>query len=125
MDRRSLGAAGEEAAARYLEGAGYRILDRNIRRGRCELDIIAEGEGVMAFVEVKTRSSSRYGAPAEAVTPAKQRNIVRAALLYLQERDMEPTEIRFDVIEVLREGGADRIRHIPGAFDGADGSLFY
>lgn len=125
MDNRALGVAGEDAAARFLEYAGYRILDRNIRLDRCELDIIAEKTGTVVFAEVKTRTSVRYGAPGEAVTPAKQRHITRAALRYLQEKGMEPMEIRFDVLEVLHRGGSFDIRHIPGAFDGAGGNLFY
>ncbi len=124
--RRDLGFRGEEAAARFLEAGGYEILARNVRLGRCELDIVARDGARLVFVEVKTRSGEGYGRPAEAVTPAKQRRIVQAALLFLQREGLQPAELRFDVVEVRwRRDGAALLTHIPHAFDGAGGNLFY
>ena len=77
---RKLGLYGEELACKYLQAKGYVILERNFRCRRFgEIDIVASKAGVLSFIEVKTRCSSRYGKPAEAVTLAKQRKIYRVA----------------------------------------------
>ena len=111
MNRRAFGAEGEAAACAYLRKKGWTIIETNVRRGRGEIDIVARNRGLTAFVEVKRRSSLRYGRPAEAVNPEKQRRIVGAAALYMQENGLE--RVRFDVIEIL----SDEIRHIENAFD--------
>ena len=82
--------------------------------GRGQIDIIACQEGTYLFVEVKRRSSGKYGAPIAAVTPAKARRILRAASLYLAMHGLSDQPVRFDVIELL----PGTVRHIPGAFDG-------
>lgn len=116
MNRRVFGNAGEDAACRYLKERGWEILGRNVHCGRNEIDIIARKRRLIAFVEVKRRSSLRYGRPAEAVDAEKQRRIVQAAALYMQENGLENTNIRFDVIEVL----PGELRHIEAAFDASD-----
>ena len=116
MNRRAYGSAGEDAACAYLAQHGWRILDRNVRRGRNEIDIIAQKRSTVAFVEVKRRSGLNYGRPAEAVDREKQTRIVRAALLYMQEHRLSDAKIRFDIIEIL----PGEIRHIEGAFDATD-----
>ena len=113
MNKREYGAEGERAARDFLVASGYRILAMNYRRPCGEIDIIARKRGVTAFVEVKRRSSGRFGRPAEAVTPAKRQHIMRAAMVYMQENDMQDAAMRFDIIELT---GAD-IRHIENAFD--------
>ena len=113
MNRRGFGAAGEALAREYLERKGARILETNFRRPTGEVDIIAQFRRTIAFVEVKRRSSLRYGRPAEAVNPAKQAHIARTALLYLQENGLADAPVRFDVIEIL----PGEIRHIENAFD--------
>ena len=92
---------------------GAKILEANYRRPTGEIDIIAKKGRRVLFVEVKRRSSLRYGRPSEAVNPAKQAHILRTAQLYLQENGLEDAPVRFDVIEVL----PGEIRHIEGAFD--------
>ncbi len=99
-----IGRYGEDVATEFLEKKGYRIITRNFRAGRNEIDIIAEDKNDLVFVEVKTRNSARtyeydYGTPATAVTRAKRRRTVEAAREYLalNETDKMP---RFDVIEV-------------------------
>ena len=67
MNRRAYGNEGEQAACEYLQKKGWKILDRNVRRGRGEIDIIARKRKIIAFVEVKRRSSLAFGSPAEAV----------------------------------------------------------
>ncbi len=113
MNRRDYGAAGERSARDYLAAKGAKVLEMNFRRPTGEIDIVARLKKTLLFVEVKRRSSLRYGRPAEAVNAAKQAHILRTAQLYLQENGLEDAPVRFDVIEILPEG----IRHIEGAFD--------
>ena len=114
MNRRAFGAEGEAAACAYLRGKGWTVVETNVRRGRGEIDIVARNRGLTAFVEVKRRSSRRYGQPAEAVNPEKQRRIAGAAAIYMQEKGIG--KVRFDVIEIL----PGEIRHIESAFDATD-----
>ena len=116
MNRRAYGNEGEQAACDHLAARGWRILDRNVRRGRGEIDIIARKRALVAFIEVKRRSGLGYGRPAEAVNTEKQRRIAQAAALYMQEEGLEDSRIRFDIIEIL----PGEIRHIEGAFDATD-----
>ena len=82
---RRLGLYGEDLACKYLQANGYTILERNFRCRRFgEIDIVASKAGVLSFIEVKTRCSSRYGKPVEAVTLAKQRHLDRVAQCSLQ-----------------------------------------
>ena len=97
----ALGAEGERIAARYLVERGYRILARNYRFLRNEIDIIAKEGELLCFIEVKTRASLDKGYPAEAVTPRKQKEIARAASGYLSGIDGPLPDCRFDVIAIL------------------------
>jgi putative endonuclease len=97
----SLGAEGEQLAARYLTGCGYRIISRNFRFLRNEIDIIATDGGELCFVEVKTRASLDKGHPAEAVTVRKQKELVRAATGFLAALENPAPDCRFDVIAIL------------------------
>ena len=108
MNKRAFGSAGEDAACDFLTAKGWQIIGRNVRRGRGEIDIIARKKQITAFIEVKRRSSTAFGAPAEAVNTEKQRRIAQAAALYMQENGLEDARIRFDVIEIL----AGKLRHI-------------
>ena len=93
------GQCGEDAAAAFLKKKGYKIIKRNYKNKIGEIDIIAKNKEDLVFVEVKTRSSEKFGTPAEAVTYYKKQKIVNAAKWYLAQN---PTElnIRFDIIEV-------------------------
>lgn len=113
MNKRELGAEGEARARAYLLGKGAKILEMNYRRPTGEIDIIARQGKTLLFVEVKRRSSLRFGRPSEAVNQQKQAHILRTAQLYLQEKRLEDAPVRFDIIEVL----PDEIRHIENAFD--------
>ena len=113
MNKRSMGAQGEADARAFLTQKGARILETNYRRPTGEIDIIARQGRTLLFVEVKRRSSLRYGRPAEAVDRQKQAHILRTAQLYLQENRLRDVPLRFDVIEVL----PGQIRHIENAFD--------
>lgn len=113
MGVRYLGISGEMAARDYLTGLGAQILGMNVVSAGVEIDIIALIDDVIAFIEVKRRSSARFGRPAEAVTPAKMRRIIRGAEAYLAHNALTDRPVRFDVIEIL----PGEIKHIPGAFD--------
>ena len=105
-------------AAEFLMRQGYEILERNFRVPGGELDLIAETDAVLVFVEVKTRSNDRFGQPAEAVDRRKQEHMRRAAAYYLMLYPAEK-EVRFDVIEIfasMQDGVPflKDLRHIPG-----------
>ena len=117
MTTKSFGDQGEEVAAQYLEKHGCRILERQFRTKVGEIDIIAEEDGVLLFVEVKTRRPTCFGEPAQAVGYAKQQRIFRTAFLYLQKRGLEERACRFDIIEVLVTGGSQTVRRYENAFE--------
>ena len=120
--RRALGAAGEARAAAHLVGHGYRILERNVRAGGVEIDIVARRGGLVVFVEVKTRSSRALGPPEAAVDARKQARLVRGAAAWLRTRPMRVRRVRFDVIAVERDVSSRwQVRHIEGAFDAGGG----
>jgi putative endonuclease len=104
--RRALGQRGEDLVADWYETAGYRILDRNWRTRDGELDLVVSQGRTVVFCEVKTRRSTRFGAPVEAVTATKQRRIRTLALQWLAAQSRRGDELRFDVASVLfpREG---------------------
>lgn len=112
-----LGDAGENFAAKYLEERGYKIIARNYRTDFAEIDIIAELDDEIIFVEVKTRSNTRRGLPAEAVNLRKQKKIIEAASVFLQDEIYFNRACRFDVIEVYSDGTKFKIRHIENAFE--------
>ncbi len=116
LERRRTGAQGEDRARASLERAGYRILSRNYRCRHGEVDLVAEEGEVIAFVEVKARRSATFGIPALAVTAAKRRRILRAALHWLVSSGMPDRPVRFDVVS-LREGPAGwEVEILRGAF---------
>jgi putative endonuclease len=116
--RRRLGAEGEARAAAHLARLGYRILDRNVRAGGVEIDLVVARAGLVVFVEVKTRRSPSLGAPEWAVDPRKQARLVRGARAWLHERRPRLRAARFDVVACeVRADGSWRVRHLEGAFD--------
>lgn len=98
--RRELGANGEELAARAYVRAGWSVVARNWRCREGELDLVLARDGVLAFCEVKTRTTDRYGGPAAAVTPVKQARIRRLAMRWLAETECRAARLRFDVAVV-------------------------
>src|SRR5947208_15964439 len=116
--RSVLGEEGERAAARFLEARGYRILERNYRTRRGEIDLIAEDGRMLVFVEVKVRLDDRFGGPAAAITRAKQARIARLAQQYLAWRRVGDRTCRVDVVLIW---GADtktqRLELLRGALE--------
>ena len=116
MAGKYFGTEGEMIAMDYLTGIGAVILDRNVKIAGAEIDIIAKIGETYAFVEVKRRTSTRYGRPAEAVNVAKMRKIVRAAAIYAAMHGLSDKPLRFDIIELL----PGELNHIPAAFNASD-----
>lgn len=119
--RLSLGERGETAACGFLKGRGYEILKKNYKCKLGEIDVIARRRGRLAFVEIKTRTNARFGAPQEAVDLRKQTKIFKVAQWYLKEKKMEKTPIAFDVVAVLwGEKQAPEMHLIADAFEKRD-----
>ncbi len=116
--RSILGTAGEAAASAWLEAHGYKILDQNVRTRFGEIDLVARIGDVIVFVEVKSRTSGRFGHPAEAITAVKQHRLTRLASSYLHMRGQDTSEVRFDAIAVHFNfaGRVIGVEHIPDAF---------
>jgi putative endonuclease len=118
----AVGRFGEDVAARFLADAGLTILDRNWRCRLGEIDIVACDGAALVFCEVKTRSSTTFGSPAEAVTAVKAARIRRLALQWLIDnrpsaRPGQWSQLRFDVVSVLRRRDAPPVvEHLVGAF---------
>lgn len=114
--QQQFGRRSERLAAEYLKRSGYRILETNYRCGVGEIDIIAIERGTLVFVEVKARSSARFGSPKGAVTPAKQRKISMAALDYLKRVGRTGAKARFDVVAIDTAAGRMDIEVVRNAF---------
>jgi putative endonuclease len=115
--QRGVGQRWEALAARRLRREGYTLKERNFRARAGEIDLIAEENGVLCFVEVKGRRGEGFGAPAEAVTLEKQRRIARAAQEYLAVRRLGAPPCRFDVVAILESDGATQITILRDAFE--------
>lgn len=112
-----LGRRGEALAAELLERAGWRILARNFRFRRKEIDLVARRGSVVAFVEVKARAGPAFGHPLEAVTWAKRREIETVARAWVARYGTPADTYRFDTIAVLwREGEPPRLLHVEDAW---------
>ena len=98
--KKFLGRVGEQKAVDFLKKKGYKILETNYKTHVGEIDVIAEHEGVIVFIEVKTRSGDEFGAPSEAVTKKKQEKYFKVATEYLMRKDKMDALCRFDVVEI-------------------------
>jgi putative endonuclease len=110
-----LGRRGEQVATEHLEACGFRILDRNWRCQQGELDVVADDDGTLVFVEVKTRSGVGFGDPTEAVTARKLARIGRLAGAWCAEHRPRSRRMRVDVVGIVLppEGGV-RLEHLRG-----------
>lgn len=107
-----LGKWGEELAAKYLEGQGYEILERDWKSGHHDLDIVARNEKVLAIVEVKTRRNRLFGDPEEAIDYKKRLSLQSAINHYVKSRPIK-APVRFDVITIVGTiGSTPEIDHI-------------
>lgn len=111
-----LGTRGEAAAAEILRRGGWTVLHRNWRFGHREIDLIAERNGTIAFVEVKARSGTGFGHPLEAVTARKRQDLTLAARAWIARHGRPGRTYRFDAVWILRAGNATRARHVEDAW---------
>lgn len=126
MTTKNIGDIGENAAAKYLKRHFFRIVERNYRFHRDEIDIIAKNRKFLVFVEVKTRSRSDindnyFGTPSSAVDAGKMERTKKAAQGYLSEHPERKRAIRFDVVEIYLDKNPEKpkilgINHIENAF---------
>jgi putative endonuclease len=116
LSTRSSGAWGEDLALRYLTRRGYRLVERNYRTRRGEIDLIVRNEDTLVFVEVKLRRTTGFGDPLEAVTPRKQATIRAIAVQYLADHNPSFDTLRFDVVGILAARDGLRIEHVEDAF---------
>lgn len=114
-----IGKHGEEIACEYLKAKGYKILARNVRTTSEEIDIVASMNNFLVIVEVKTRSSKRYGVPEDAVNYFKQKKLVDAADKYIAKHDIS-METRFDIISIIINNANHSVNHIINAFSPFD-----
>ena len=113
--RRALGSFGERLAESELQRQGLEVVDRNWRCSQGELDLVAQSGGVLVVCEVKTRSSERYGAPVEAITPQKAQRLRRLGTAWAHAHAVRYDELRVDVVCVLLERRtAPAITYYPG-----------
>jgi putative endonuclease len=113
--RKALGDFGERVASRHLVSSGLTVLDRNWRCPAGEIDIVAMDGEVVVVCEVKTRSSTRYGTPVEAITAAKANRLYRLGRLWLAQHDLPWSTLRVDVVTVVRGRlGPSDVEHIVG-----------
>lgn len=108
---------GEDVAAAHLERHGWTLLARNVREGRREVDLVAWRDGVLAFVEVKSRSGDRYGHPLEAVTWRKRREVEMVARGWLRRHPLPGAVVRFDAVSVrFRDPDPPEVEHVEDAW---------
>jgi putative endonuclease len=117
--RKELGAKGEKLAAGFLKRKGYKILQRNYRCKLGEVDIVAEKDKTLVFVEVRTQQTEKFGPPQYSVNSSKRSHISRVALFYIKEKRLVEQSCRFDVIAITFSPGSRKpsIEHIENAFE--------
>jgi putative endonuclease len=116
-EKKKRGNQGEQLVVEFLEREGYQILDRNVSCRMGELDVVAEKGPLLAFVEVRMRSSAVWGDPSTTVTREKQRKVISAATQYCQQRQLFQRSIRFDVASVVGRGRFGVVEYIADAFE--------
>lgn len=114
-EHNELGKKGEAIAGDYLSKKGYRILHRNYRFKKGEIDLVCQFEDQLVVVEVKTRNSSYMAGPEETVTMNKQKAIIKVANAYIDEYEID-METRFDIVSVIINAGGVEIEHLEDAF---------
>ncbi len=97
-----IGKEGEDAACRYIESLGWKVLDRNFCSSQGEIDIVAKDGQFLVFVEVKNYSFASFGTPVGAIRAAKKKSIIHAASTYLHKKNISNVYCRFDVISIYR-----------------------
>ncbi len=112
-----LGEEGERVAESFLKKKGFRLVERNYRCPVGEMDLVFLDRRVIVFVEVKTRTDDRFGAPLESVHRGKQQKMIKTALFFLSQHRLHHREARFDVVGVSLKGGEPAVEHVQNAFE--------
>ena len=115
-DKQRKGADAERTAARYLHSKGFNIIKMNYRIRGGEIDIVAELDECIVFVEVKYRENTSYGLPRESVGYNKQQRLIKAATMYIAKNNLSGRDMRFDVVEFLLQNNQLYVNHIENAF---------
>jgi putative endonuclease len=115
--RDEVGQRGEDEAARYLRGIGYRIVGRRERILRGDIDIVALDDRTVVFVEVRSRSDTAHGHPVETIGPQKQRRIADLANAYIRRHRLHDCSVRIDVVTVTFGDGRPVVEHYQNAFE--------
>lgn len=110
-----LGKKGEQLAVDFLLKHNYKVVERNYRFDKAEVDIIAKKDNVLAIIEVKTRSTADFGNPQDFVKPKQIKNLVKAVDEYINENNLD-LEVRFDIIAIVKEKKTFKIEHLENAF---------
>jgi putative endonuclease len=114
--RQAFGVLGERIAARWLIRQGWTVVNHRFTNGKRDIDLVVEQAGTVVFVEVKARKGNDFGGPVEAVNWRKQRELTRSAQVWIDRHGLPAQTYRFDVVGVLVNAGAVRVRHVPDAF---------
>ncbi len=101
QESKDFGVAGEKAAEKFLKKNGYRIIQKNYRTPLGEIDIVAEQDNVLVFIEVKSRKGLQFGHPVVAVTSQKRKKIIQMSKVFIKNYSVKGRIIRFDVVTVL------------------------
>lgn len=115
--RIDIGKRGETLAISFLKKNGYRIIESNFRCRYGEIDIIAQDGKTVAFIEVKTKTSNRFGSPTQAIDSRKQRQVSKTALAYISQKRLTNYSARFDVVGINIKGSNSEIELIKNAFE--------
>ena len=116
--KQEIGKLGEDIATHYLKQKGYKILDRNFESRQGELDIVALDKKEIVFIEVKTRTSNKFGTPSESINKIKQKHMLQTIKYYLYIRKLSNEFVRIDVIEVYVKDNVYKVNHIKQALEG-------
>ncbi|WP_127845870.1 YraN family protein [Psychroflexus aestuariivivens] len=114
-EHNELGKSGEKDAIQLLQNKGYKILETNFVHQKAEVDIIAQKEGFLVVVEVKTRSTPDFGDPQDFVKPAQIKRLVKAVDFYINDKDLD-LEVRFDIVAIIKNKFGKKIEHLEDAF---------
>jgi putative endonuclease len=114
-EHNELGKKGEKLAIDFLIKNKYKILEKNYRYLKAEVDIIAQKENILAVVEVKTRATDYFGDPQDSVTLKKIKLLLTAVDYYVVEKDLD-VEVRFDIIAIVHKNNNTKIEHLKDAF---------
>lgn len=113
LRKKLLGKHGEDLAVSFLKKQGYKILERNFQKGYGEIDIVAKENDTLVFVEVKTRTSTEFGSPLEAITPWKLKALIRSCQFYKSFHPELPESLRIDLVAISLSpaggGGVEKI----------------